>query len=66
MLKFTAEGAVEEGGEKVLGLAQRLPLHRTQALHSLHQGREFLLEGERRGYPARQRVVGVGLALPCR
>jgi len=47
MLKFTAEGAVEEGGEKVLGLAQRLPLHRTQTLDSLNQGRKFLLEGER-------------------
>ena len=39
---------MEEGAEEVLGLAQRLALHRTQALHSLHQGREFLLEGERR------------------
>jgi hypothetical protein len=47
-LKFTAEGTVEEGGEEVLGLAQRLPLHRTQAPHPLNQGGEFLLEGERR------------------
>ena len=38
---------MEEGGEEVLGLAQCLPLHRTQALYSLNQGREFLLEGER-------------------
>jgi len=37
---------VEEGGEEVLGLAQGLALHRTQALDSLHQGRELLLEGE--------------------
>jgi hypothetical protein len=37
---------VEEGGEEVLGLAQRLALHRTQTLYSLHQGREFLLDGE--------------------
>lgn len=42
-LKFTAEGTVEEGGEEVLGLAQLLPLHGTQTLDSLHQGREFLL-----------------------
>ena len=52
-LKFTAEGAVEEGGEEVLGLAQRLPLHRTQTLDSLHQGRESLLEGERRIFSPR-------------
>ena len=39
----TAEGAMEERGEEVLGLTQRLPLHRTQALHSLNQGRELLL-----------------------
>ena len=32
----TAEGAVEEGGEEVLGLTQRLALHRTQVLHSLN------------------------------
>jgi hypothetical protein len=57
---------VEEGGEEVLGLAQRLTLHRTQTLNSLHQGREFLLGGERGDYPATRRVVGVGLALPCR
>ena len=37
---------MEEGGEEVLGLAQRLPLHRSQALNSLHQSCEFLLEGE--------------------
>jgi hypothetical protein len=29
------------------GLTQRLPLDRTQPLHSLHQGGELLLEGER-------------------
>ena len=45
--RSTAESAVEERGKEVLGLAQRLPLHRTQALHSLNQGREFLLEPER-------------------
>jgi hypothetical protein len=28
---------VEEGGEKVLGLTQRLALDRTQALHSFHR-----------------------------
>jgi hypothetical protein len=37
------EGAVEERGEQVLGLTQRLALDRTQALHSLHQSRELLL-----------------------
>ena len=46
--RSTAEGAVEEGGEEVLGLAQRLPLHRTQTLHSFHQSRKLLLEGKRR------------------
>ena len=43
--RSTAEGAVEERGEEVLGLTQRLPLHGTQALHSLNQGRKLLLEG---------------------
>ena len=38
---------MEEGAEKALGLTQRLPLHRTQTLHSLDQGRELLLELER-------------------
>jgi hypothetical protein len=33
---------MEERGEEVLGLTQRLALHRTQTLHSLHQGRELL------------------------
>ena len=46
-LRSTAESVMEERGEEVLGLTQRLPLHRTQALHSLNQGRELLLEGER-------------------
>jgi hypothetical protein len=41
--RSNAEGAVEERSEQVLGLAQRLPLHGTQALHSLNQGRELLL-----------------------
>jgi len=31
----------------VLGLTQRLTLHRTETLHSLSQGRELLLDGER-------------------
>lgn len=44
--RSTAEGAVEEGGEEVLGLTQRLPLHHTQALHPFHQGCELLLEEE--------------------
>lgn len=30
------EGAVEERGEEVFGLAQRLPLYRTQALYSFN------------------------------
>jgi hypothetical protein len=38
-----AEGAVEERGEEVRGLAQRLLLHRTQALHSLRQFQKSLL-----------------------
>src|SRR2546429_8961730 len=38
--KSAAEGAVEQHREEVLGLAQRLALHRTQALHSLNQCRE--------------------------
>jgi hypothetical protein len=38
---------VEEGREEVIGLTQRLPLHRTQALRSLHQVGELLLEGKR-------------------
>lgn len=45
--RSAAEGAVEEGGEEVFSLTQYLPLHRTQALHSLNHGRELLLEGER-------------------
>ena len=59
----TAEGAVEEGGEEVLGLTQRLPLHRTQALHSLHQGRELLLEGRRVALGRASRESGRGSAL---
>jgi hypothetical protein len=39
---------MEEGGEEVLRLTQRLPLHRTHALYSLNQGSELLREGERR------------------
>jgi hypothetical protein len=48
---------VEEGGEEVLGLTQRFPLHGTKSLNSLNQGREFLLEGEWRhsGYPPKKK-----------
>ncbi len=46
--RSAAEGAVEERGEAVFGLTYRLPLHRAQTLHSLNQGREPLLELERR------------------
>jgi hypothetical protein len=35
---------MEERGEELLGLPQRLPLHRPQALHLLHQSRKLLLE----------------------
>jgi hypothetical protein len=35
---------MEERGEEVLGLTQRLPLHRPQVLHSLHQSRKLLLK----------------------
>jgi len=35
-VRSTAEGAVKEGGEEVLGLTQRLPLRRTEAIHPLH------------------------------
>ena len=34
---------MEERGEEMLGLTQRLPLHRTQMLHSLNQFQKFLL-----------------------
>jgi hypothetical protein len=42
---------MEEGGEEVLGLTQRLALHGTQTLYSLNQGRE-LLPQLGRGRPA--------------
>ena len=38
------EYAVEEGLEEVLGLAQRLALHRSQALVPRHQRSELLLQ----------------------
>jgi hypothetical protein len=44
--RSSAEGAVEEGGEEMLGLAQRVPLHRTQALNSLRQIQELLLTAQ--------------------
>ena len=44
--RSTDESAVKEGGEEMLGLAQGLALHLTQALHLLNQGRELLLEGD--------------------
>jgi len=47
LLSGGGEGAAEKGLEKVLSLAQGLALNRTQALHSLHQGRKLLLERER-------------------
>jgi hypothetical protein len=43
---FIVEGAVEEGGEEVLSLTQRLSLHGTQTLYSLSPRREVLLELE--------------------
>jgi hypothetical protein len=42
-VRSTAEGAVEERGEDVFSLTQRLSLHRTQTLHSLSQDGELLL-----------------------
>jgi hypothetical protein len=41
--RSTAEGAGKERGEEVLGLTQRLALHRAQPLNSLYQCRELLL-----------------------
>jgi hypothetical protein len=43
--RSTVEGVAEKGREEVFCLTQRLPLHRTQVLHSLNQGRELLLKG---------------------
>lgn len=48
LARSTAEGVVEEGNEEMLGLTQRLTLHRTEVLYALHQSREVLLEGKRR------------------
>src|SRR5580704_3310839 len=45
--RSTAERTMKERGEEVLGLTERFPLHRTQALHSLNPGRELLLAGDR-------------------
>jgi hypothetical protein len=42
----TAEGAVEERSEEMLGLTQGLSLHHTQTIHLLHKGRELLLKVE--------------------
>jgi hypothetical protein len=42
-LEFATESVMEEGGEEVLGLTQRLPLQHTQTLYSLNQDRERLL-----------------------
>jgi hypothetical protein len=38
--RSTAESAVEARGKEVLGLAQRLPLHRTQALVLRHDEKQ--------------------------
>lgn len=46
--KLPAEGAMEKRGEEVLGLTQRLLLHRSETIHTLDKGRELLLQGERR------------------
>jgi hypothetical protein len=58
--RSTVEGVVEEGGEEVLGLTQRLPLRCTQALHLLHRGREFLLEGKASSWPRFRRANSGG------
>ena len=42
-----AESAMQEGMKEVLDLAQGFVPHRTQALHSLHQGRKLLLQRKR-------------------
>jgi hypothetical protein len=46
LLRARGERAVQESVKEVLGLTQRLALHRTEMFHSLHQGAELLLEGE--------------------
>ena len=47
--RSTTEGTVEERGEEVLGLTQRLALHRTEALVPRHEfGKVFLLGGGHR------------------
>ena len=37
---------LEQGVEKVLGLAQGFALQRTLTLHSLHEGHKLVLESE--------------------
>jgi hypothetical protein len=43
---LTAEGAVEEEGEEVLHLTQRLTLDCAQTFHAINQGGELLLQGK--------------------
>jgi hypothetical protein len=38
---------MEEGGEEVFGLTQRLALYRAQTFHALNEGCELLLDWER-------------------
>ena len=58
--RSTAEGALQEGGEEVLGLTQRLALHGTQALHTPHKGSELLLEAQWRHNDFDSRGVSPG------
>jgi hypothetical protein len=50
--RSTAEGAVEERGEEVFGLTQRLALHGTQTLYSLREFQESLLMADVRHWDA--------------
>ncbi len=46
--RSSGERAVEEGGEEVVGLAQGFALGGAQALYSVYERGEFLLEGRQR------------------